>query len=68
MLLRVLADAGDLHTRTGHMAVGWLVVEDLLTVVVLVVLPAVFAKGGAAPARRPADWRAIRCWPSCWRS
>jgi CPA2 family monovalent cation:H+ antiporter-2 len=48
VLLRVLADAGDLHTRAGHVAVGWLVVEDLLAVFVLVVLPAVFGKGEAA--------------------
>jgi CPA2 family monovalent cation:H+ antiporter-2 len=48
VLSRVLADAGDLHTRAGHVAVGWLVVEDLLTVFVLVVLPAVFGRGDAA--------------------
>ncbi len=39
VLLRVLADNGALHTRAGHIAVGWLVVEDLFTVVVLVLLP-----------------------------
>lgn len=39
VLLRVLADQGLLHTRAGHIAVGWLVVEDLFTVVVLVLLP-----------------------------
>jgi CPA2 family monovalent cation:H+ antiporter-2 len=49
VLVRVLSDNNDLHTPTGHIAVGWLVVEDLFTVVVLVVLPAVFgaAAGGA---------------------
>jgi CPA2 family monovalent cation:H+ antiporter-2 len=47
VLLRVLSDAGDLHTRAGHVAVGWLVVEDLLTIFVLVVLPAAFARAGA---------------------
>ena len=47
VLLRVLADSGDLQTRTGHIAVGWLVVEDLFTVLVLVLLPAVFGGGGA---------------------
>ncbi len=47
VLMRVLADSGDLHTPTGHIAVGWLVVEDLLTVLVLVLLPAVFGRGGA---------------------
>ena len=47
VLIRVLADNGDLHTPTGHIAVGWLVVEDLFTVLVLVLLPAVFGPGGA---------------------
>ena len=46
VLIRVLADNRDLHTPTGHIAVGWLVVEDLFTVIVLVVLPALF--GGSA--------------------
>ena len=45
VLLRVLADHRALHTRCGHIAVGWLVVEDLLTVAALVVLPTVFAAG-----------------------
>jgi CPA2 family monovalent cation:H+ antiporter-2 len=43
VLVRVLADNRDLHTPAGHIAVGWLVVEDLLTVVVLVVLPALLS-------------------------
>ncbi len=42
VLVRVLSDNRDLHTPSGHIAVGWLVVEDLFTVIVLVVLPAVF--------------------------
>lgn len=45
VLLRVLADHRALHTRPGHVAVGWLVVEDLLTVAALVVLPTVFTGG-----------------------
>ncbi|OJW10046.1 MAG: sodium:proton exchanger [Planctomycetales bacterium 71-10] len=45
VLVRVLADNGDLHTQTGHIAVGWLVVEDLFTVLVLVMLPVVFGPG-----------------------
>ena len=40
VLIRVLSDNRDLHTRSGHIAVGWVVVEDLLTVAALVVLPA----------------------------
>lgn len=46
VLIRVLADHNDLHTPSGHVAVGWLVVEDLFTVVLLVLLPALF--GGEA--------------------
>jgi CPA2 family monovalent cation:H+ antiporter-2 len=41
VLIRVLADNRDLHTQTGHIAVGWLVVEDLFTVIALVLLPVV---------------------------
>jgi monovalent cation:H+ antiporter-2, CPA2 family len=44
VLVRILADNRDLHTPTGHIAVGWLVVEDLFTVVALVVLPAFFGQ------------------------
>jgi len=47
VLVRVLADNNDLHTPGGHIAVGWLVVEDLFTVVALVLLPALFAKTGS---------------------
>jgi K+:H+ antiporter len=39
VLLRVLSDNGILHTASGHVAVGWLIVEDLFTVLVLVSLP-----------------------------
>ena len=35
VLVRVLADNHDLHTQAGHIAVGWLVVEDLFTVLAL---------------------------------
>jgi monovalent cation:H+ antiporter-2, CPA2 family len=45
VLIRVLADHRDLHTPTGHIAVGWLVVEDLFTVLALVMLPVLFAPG-----------------------
>ncbi len=41
VLIRVLSDNRQLHTPTGHIAVGWLVVEDLFTVLVLVLMPAV---------------------------
>jgi len=51
VLVRVLSDHRQLHTPTGHIAVGWLVVEDLFTVLVLVLLPAVMGpSGGSSPA------------------
>lgn len=52
VLTRVLADANELHTPTGHVAVGWLVVEDLFTVIVLVLLPPLLGdgEGGVAVA------------------
>ncbi|HEX6900922.1 MAG TPA: YbaL family putative K(+) efflux transporter [Thermoanaerobaculia bacterium] len=39
VLLRALEDRGVLETMNGRIAVGWLVVEDLVTVLVLVLLP-----------------------------
>jgi CPA2 family monovalent cation:H+ antiporter-2 len=45
VLVRILADHNDLHTQAGHIAVGWLVVEDLFTVIALVLLPALFGNG-----------------------
>jgi CPA2 family monovalent cation:H+ antiporter-2 len=40
VLLRVLMDHGLVETPEGRAAVGWLVVEDIITVLVLVLLPA----------------------------
>lgn len=40
VLMRVLTDANQLNTSFGHAAVGWLIVEDILMVIVLVVIPA----------------------------
>lgn len=42
VLLRVLADNQQLHSPIGHISVGWLVVEDISTVLVLVLLPVFF--------------------------
>ncbi|MBN9523019.1 cation:proton antiporter, partial [bacterium] len=46
VLMRVLIDADALGSPAGHIAVGWLLVEDVLTVVVLVMIPVL----GATPA------------------
>ena len=40
VLIRVLTDNRLLDTTHGHVAVGWLIVEDIFTVVVLVLIPA----------------------------
>lgn len=46
VLMRVLMDADALSSPAGHVAVGWLLVEDVLTVLVLVMIPVL---GGTAP-------------------
>lgn len=38
----VLAEWRDLHARIGHIALGWTVVEDILTVALLLLLPILF--------------------------
>jgi CPA2 family monovalent cation:H+ antiporter-2 len=40
VLLRALEARGQLTSEPGRIAIGWLLVEDLITVVVLVLLPA----------------------------
>jgi CPA2 family monovalent cation:H+ antiporter-2 len=41
VLLRALTERGELDTPQGRIAVGWLIVEDIFTVVVLVLLPTI---------------------------
>jgi CPA2 family monovalent cation:H+ antiporter-2 len=43
VLVRVLSDSRTLHTPSGHIAIGWLVMEDILTAVTLVLLPTLLA-------------------------
>ncbi|MBY0337137.1 MAG: cation:proton antiporter [Acetobacteraceae bacterium] len=43
VLLRALQERGELETKHGHVAVGWLVVEDLAMVLALVLIPIVAA-------------------------
>ena len=52
-MTRVLADHDELHTPVGHASVGWAVVEDLLTVLILILLPAVSPGGLASGASLP---------------
>ena len=43
ILIRILTDNHILHTEKGHIAVGWLVVEDIFTVIILILLPTIAA-------------------------
>jgi len=47
VVLRALLDHGIVETAEGHIAMGWLVVQDIVTVLVLVLVPAVAAAGSA---------------------
>ncbi|WP_026472038.1 cation:proton antiporter [Alkanindiges illinoisensis] len=52
VLLRALGDRGLLDSVNGKIAVGWLLVEDLVMVLVLVLLPATATLlGGEAPVQ-----------------
>ncbi len=51
VLLKALTSQGILDSMHGKIAVGWLVVEDMVTVLVLVLMPALASLlGGHAPA------------------
>ncbi len=47
VLLRALEQRNELDTENGHIAVGWLIVEDLAMVLALVFLPALATEGAA---------------------
>ncbi|AEB07829.1 sodium/hydrogen exchanger [Coriobacterium glomerans PW2] len=51
VLIRNLTDQGLYQSRGGRVATGWLIVEDLATVMILVVLPVVFGPGEVHGAR-----------------
>ncbi|HEX6630427.1 MAG TPA: monovalent cation:proton antiporter-2 (CPA2) family protein, partial [Gemmatimonadaceae bacterium] len=49
VLLRALEDRGILDSADGRIAVGWLIVEDIVTVLALVLLPALAGPLGGTP-------------------
>lgn len=57
VLIRVLSDAGQLQSATGRIAVGWLVMEDIFTVFVLVLIPVLF--GSTAVSEPGSLWKAL---------
>jgi monovalent cation:H+ antiporter-2, CPA2 family len=50
VLARMLTDHHQLSTPVGHLAMGWLVVEDVFTVIVLVFLPMLAVQHGGSVA------------------
>jgi len=56
VLTRVLSDNGQLKSPTGRIAIGWLVVEDIFTVFVLVLLPVIFSKSAEPAASLPVSF------------
>lgn len=46
VLMRVLMDANVMNAPEGHVAVGWLIVEDIFTIVLLVLIPVLGSGGG----------------------
>lgn len=59
VLLRALEDRGTLESFNGRIAVGWLVVEDLVTVLVLVLLPALSGWLGGTEGQQGSNlWKA----------
>ena len=62
VLLKALESRGALESGPGRIAIGWLVVEDLAMVLVLVILPPLAgALGGTLPAGPVADslWQTL---------
>lgn len=50
VLTRVLGERNALHTPLGHLAIGWLVVQDLFAVFALILLRPLFADGATDAA------------------
>jgi len=65
VLLRALENLGLLESHTGRIAVGWLVVEDLAMVLVLVLLPPL---AGALGGRVDAGGAEAEAAESIWRT
>ncbi|WP_083966605.1 YbaL family putative K(+) efflux transporter [Demequina globuliformis] len=61
VMLRALEDKQLLDTRAGHIAVGWLIVEDLAMVVALVIIP-VLATDASGPGAIAGElvWTLVR--------
>ncbi len=61
VLARVLEDNDLLHSDEGHIAIGWLILQDIFTVFVLVILP-VTASSEVSSAAGPRGWLSPIAW------
>jgi len=65
VLMRVLAERGMVASAPGHVAVGWLIVEDILTVLALVIVPMMATGVDEAPGSSGAiqdPWWLTMAW------
>jgi CPA2 family monovalent cation:H+ antiporter-2 len=60
VLMRVLADNDAMDTTAGHVVVGWLIVEDLLTVIVLVLIPSLDTRHGGSNVGMTLLWAMLK--------
>lgn len=63
VLVRALEQRGTLHSVNGQIAVGWLIVEDLVMILVLVLLPPLSGWLGGSASDIPgktADWELLQ--------
>jgi len=60
VLLKALEDRGIDNSHEGHIAVGWLIVEDLVMVVTLVLLPALAGALGGAGSTAVSTWDIVK--------
>jgi CPA2 family monovalent cation:H+ antiporter-2 len=62
VLMRGLLDTDALDTPQGHIAVGWLIVEDIFTVVLLVLIP--ILGSGAVKGEEAEAVTGLAFWPT----
>src|SRR3954468_13613942 len=60
VMAHVLGEHHDLHAPIGHIAIGWTVVEDILTVAVLLLLPILFSGGSVENAGAALGFAAVK--------
>jgi CPA2 family monovalent cation:H+ antiporter-2 len=62
VLIRMLRDNRILDTSEGKVAIGWLVLEDIVTVIVLVLLPTFARELAPDQISRPQEWLISTGW------